>query len=153
MLETSAVSGRLKAASVQDLEKLKDDLEIALGSPWKLEGVDVAFRQIKVPPAGLFTADETRRQRYRDCFTPVIAELFNLNFVRFTMLINDLIGASYKKLKKAVSDRSDELLSALAQGLDEKKKFLDAAEAGIAVRIQEIEKQKKAFKEVEKLLG
>jgi hypothetical protein len=140
------------AGSILEIEKLGDNLEITTDAPWKLEGVEIAFKQMKLPSFGPFLAEQTKRQRYLDCFSIAVTELINLNIIRFSMLINELILASYKKLKKIMAGRAEELLSALEGTAEAKKRILDAAESAAAPRVKEIETQKKAFKEVEKLL-
>ena len=138
--------------SLQELESLVDDLEIKAETHWKLEGVAVAFQQIKLPFCGFFPSEKTKRQRYRDCYVRAVTEIVNLNIIRFSMLINELILSSYKKLKKILIDWSEELLSAMGRAMEEKKKSLDNIESSVADRVKEIEKQKKAFKEVEDML-
>jgi len=135
-----------------DLDDLGDDLEIKAEPHWKLEGVAPAFNQIKLPFCGIFASNQTKRQRYRDCFNLAIIEIINLNIIRFSMFMNDLIITSCKKLKKTISVRSEELLKAAGKAQDGKKKIVDNLESNLTTRVKELEKQKAAFKEIEKLL-
>ncbi len=137
---------------VFELDDLGDDLEIKADSRWKLEGVAVAFQHIKLPYCGVFASDQTKRLRYRECFNLAITEIINLNIIRFSMYMNELILASCRRLKKTLSGRSDELLKAMGKVMEEKKKLLDTLESSVAGRIKELEKQKAAFKEIDKLL-
>jgi hypothetical protein len=142
-------SASLPALELQDLA---DDLEIKADSPWKLEGVAAAFQHIKLPFCGVFASDRTKRQRYRECFNLAIIEIINLNIIRFSMFMNELILASCKKLKKTLTGRSEELLKAMGKVMEEKKRILDTLESTATTRVKELEKKKAAFKEIDKML-
>jgi predicted GTPase len=150
--ESAKKSNPSLRVSLEELESLVDDLEIKADSPWKLEGANVAFQQIKLPFCGFFPSEKTKRQRFRDCYARAVTEIVNLNIIRFTMLVNELILSSYKKLKKALGDWSEDLLSSMGRAMEEKKRNLDNMESGVANRVMEIEKQKQEFKEVEDML-
>ena len=137
---------------VQELDTLADDLEIKADSSWKLEGVAIAFHQIKLPFIGFFKSDAVKRQRYYECFSRAVTEIMTLNIFRFSKMMKELVLASCKKLKTTMSGRSEELLKATGQAVEEKKKNVDNLESTVAARVKEIEEQKAEVKEVEKLL-
>jgi ribosome biogenesis GTPase A len=138
--------------SVNKIEALCDDIEIHSDPQWSIEGVAVAFQQIKLPYCGIFASDKTRRKRYQECFTMAITEIINRNIIRLSLHVKELINISYKEFKHGLDSGFDELMAAMGIVMEEKKKIIDNFESEIKDRLAEIENRKNAFKKIIELM-
>jgi hypothetical protein len=152
LLDDLKKSAPSASVSLGGLEELGDNMEITTDTQWRLEGVAIAFQQIKLPFCGFFASKKTKRRRYQECFAMAITEIINRNIIRLSMHIKELITVSCKGFKKDFDKRFEELMDAMHAVMEEKKKEIDNFEENVKARAEGLLKQKAAFGEVERTL-
>jgi Dynamin family. len=145
---------RKSVPSVSFIDKetmaIGEELEISPDPRWRLEGVAIAFDQIKLPFCGFLASKQVKLLRYEDCFAMAITEIINRNIMRLSIRIKDLINDSCKELKKSLDERFNELVSSMHSVMQEKKASMEDFEATMKPRSQQMEDQKN---EVSQILG
>jgi len=130
-----------------------EELEISSDPRWRLEGAAIAFDQIKLPFCGFLASKQTKLLRYEDCFARAITEIINMNIIRLSMRIKEIVSDSCKELKKSLDGRFNGLLSSMHSVLEEKKACMENFEATMKPRSQQLEDQKREFTEILKMLN
>ena len=134
-------------------EAVGDEVEIIPDPEWRLEGVAIAFDQIKLPFCGFFASKEVKLKRYEDCFTMAITEIINRNILRLSVHIKEMINGSCKELKKNLDERFNGLVSTMQGVMQEKKASLENFESVIKPRSLELEARKDEIREIMKMLN
>ena len=124
---------------IEEPEAIDDELEINPDPDWRLDGVAVAFDQIKLPFFGFFVSQQTKLLRYENCFSMAITEIINRNIMRLSMHIKEMINDSCKGLKKNLDARFNELLSTMTAVMQEKKTAVENFEAATKPHSLELE--------------
>jgi hypothetical protein len=137
----------------KEAETFGEDVEIVPDPHWRLEGVAIAFEQIKLPFCGFFASQGVKLKRYEDCFAMAITEIINRNILRLSVHIKEMINDSCKGLKKNLDDRFNGLVSTMHNVLQEKKASLENFESVIKPRSEELEARKVEIGEIMKMLN
>lgn len=137
----------------EELGVIGEGVEICPDPGWRLEGVAIAFDQIRIPYCGLFASKQAILKRYEDCFAMAIAEIINRNIMRLSLFVKELINNSCKRFKKSLDERCNDLLSSLHDVLLEKKASMENFEAAIKPHSQQLEAQKVKVREILKMLN
>ena len=130
-----------------------EELEISPDPHWRLEGVAIAFDQIKLPFCGFLASKQTKLLRYEDCFAMAITEIINMNIIRLSIRIKEIINDSCKELKKSLDERFNGLLSNMQIVLQEKKACMENFEATMKPRSRQMEDQKNEVSQILEMLA